>query len=159
MPTITDHQRRQIFSLCRELGWNDEMRHDMVREWTGKLSLADDAANPVTEGEARRILWNLSKAVAQVRRERRGKGLRQRRTWNKPRLTPEQLRKLGILKRLVFGTYDAGFRTWLRKRYGTEEPGRLTVEQATAAIVGLEKMQADGWRPRLLADASSAPSH
>jgi hypothetical protein len=123
------------------------MRHDMIGVWTGKPSLAGDAANPMTEGEARRILWRLAKVVAQVRRERRQKGLGQRRTWNKPHLTPEQLRKLSLLKRLVFEADELSFRGWLRKRYGVEQPGRLTVEQASAAIIGLEKMKEEGWHP------------
>jgi len=147
MIPMTTHQRRRIFSLCRELGWDDDMRRDTIREWIGKPSLASDAENPITEGEARRILWNLTRAVNELRRERRRKGLRQRRTWNKPRLTPEQLRKIAVMKRLVFGGDDLSFRGWLRKRYGTEDPEGLTVEQASAAIVGLERMDEVGWHP------------
>lgn len=147
MTPMTPHQRRQIFVLCSELGWSDDMRRDMMREWVGKPSLASDAEQPIAEGEARLILANLGRAVAQARRERRRKGLRQRRIWRKSVLTPEQLRAIGALRRAVFRGDLSSFHGWFQRRYGVEDPAQLTPKQASACIVGLERMREEGWHP------------
>ena len=147
MQPMTGQQRRQVFRLCRELGWDDAMRRDMIREWTGKPSLAADAPLPVTEAEARIVLQNLATAVAQVRRERRRRGMRQRRIWRRAELTPEHLHRIGALRRHVFGENAASFAGWLQKCYDTDDPARLTARQASAAIVGLERMKEQGWKP------------
>jgi len=148
MALMNDHQRNQIFTLCRELGWTDQMRHEMMREWIGKTSLAADAADPVTEEEARRLFDRLGDAVMRVRRERRLARRRQRRVWREPRPTPEQVYRIGVLVRAVFGGDRESFRGWLRKRYDVERPELLTPRQAIGCIVGLQRMKEQGWRPR-----------
>ncbi len=144
--SIAPDQRRRIFALCRELGWDDDMRRDMMTQWVGKPSLSATAEKPVTYAEARSILGNLSNAVGKQARGRAAQKKRRRRHWPKDQPTPEQLREIDRLQKLLFPDQPAKFRAWLKRQFQLESTEWLSPKQATACILALRQMQKQGWQ-------------
>lgn len=151
---MTPGQRRSIFMLCRELGWSDDFRHEMLVEWIGKPSLAADAERPVTHAEAAEILRRLAASIRSEKARRSAAHRRRRRHWPDDRITPEQQHAIEQLAGDVFGDL-AKFRAWLRRQWHVEAVDWLSPKQGTACIVALKKMLENGWRPNTPRRSSS----
>jgi len=144
---LTPGQRRRIFTLCRELGWDDDFRHEMLERWTGKTSLSTTAKNPISRIEAIQVIAELNTAVRRAQAGRAAQKKRIRRTYPPHTVTPEQLHKIDTLREIVFGDHHAAFRSWLHSRWSVEAPDWMTPKQAVGVILALEQMRESGWRP------------
>ena len=147
MNLLTPAQRKRIFGLVRELGWDDDMRHDMFQRWIGKPSLSADADRPVAAFEANQLITQLNAAVKSAHRQRAASKKRRRRHWPDAQATPEQIHAVRTLSDDVFAGQTTKFRAWLRSRFKVDAIDWLPPKSATACIVALKQMKADGWHP------------
>lgn len=145
---MTDAQRKAIFALCRELGWNDTFRREMLERWVGKSSLAAGAESPLSSREAAEVLSLLDKAMREVRRGRREQHRRQRRVHPAGQVTPEQLHRIDELAGAIFGADRRAFLGWLRSKQGVERPEWLSAAKAVRTVHALEQLARSGWHPR-----------
>ena len=105
---MTDRLRRTIFVGCRELGLDDEARHDMQMSVTGKASLSD-----MTEAELQLVVDNLKTKGFQVQ----GGEQRKRAGRADLRLIHVLWRKLGEAGALE-KPGRAGLNAFIRRRFG-----------------------------------------
>jgi len=144
---ITDHQRRIVFGLCRELGWDDDMRHAMLDQWVGKSSLAANAEHPISQTEAATILRYLHTAVRQVQSGRAAAKRRRRRIWPGTSPTPEQLHAIAKLRAEVFGANDTAWRGRLQTLKLPVSEQWFTPAHAARCITDLSRLHRAGWHP------------
>lgn len=154
-PTIGHDQRKRIFGLVREIGWDDEMRRQMFTEWIGKPSISAQADNPVTRAEAITLLVHLRSAVETLRADRRHAKKRQRQGVPHGKPTLEQMGYVNVLVDEAWGRDLDGFASWVKKQFGWKFVPRLARasdillslnrKQRTSLIYRLEQLRADGW--------------
>lgn len=115
---MTIQERKSIFAFCRELGINEEERHELTCGITGKTSLTE-----LTEDETKAVIHELMERMKICNREAPLEK-RKPRTYNQPvagMMTPEQQ---SLAWRLVF-----------RLRELDENPSRATpAERMVGAI-------------------------
>jgi len=158
MTPIAPAQRKCIFALVRELGWDDDMRHDMFQRWISKPSISATAERPVTSFEAAQIIHQLDLAVKSAHRQRAFQKKRRRRHWPENQATPEQVNAIRALSADVFANQTTKFRAWLRSRFKVDAIDWLSPKSATACILALKQMRSSGWRPNTPSPNSSCPT-
>jgi hypothetical protein len=108
---ITPSQRKRMFALVGELGWDDDMRRDMTHRWVGKRSWSLDADPPMTSAEAADVITHLARALGRQHHARDQQALDRARQW--PLADDAQGRYIDTLVAHVFHQGIDGFRAWL----------------------------------------------
>lgn len=164
MTPMSDPQRRRIFALVRELGWDEDTRRAMLTRWIGKPSLAADAPKPIAAFEAAQVIRQLNSEIRRQHTARAAQKKRRRRNHPTGVPTPEQLHRLNELRRAVFTDADAKFRAFCTRIVKTEDPRWMSARQVVTLTLALERMRDSGWRPNTPArsttprDESASPA-